>query len=102
MRALFCEQASPTIGRAVLGFARRERPRKMPKDRIRKECSVVKGSAQEGISCATDATQIVRLSAEDQRALAEAMLDPPPPTPALLRAARTYEALVKDKRSGPY
>ena len=39
-------------------------------------------------------TQIIRLSVEDQRAFAEAILNPPEPTPALKRAAERYRRLV--------
>ena len=42
--------------------------------------------------------QIIRLAAKDQRALAEATLNPPAPTLALVRAAKTYRALVKASR----
>ena len=40
-------------------------------------------------------TQIIRLSVEDQRAFAEAMLNPPPLTPAMERAIDHYRKLVK-------
>jgi hypothetical protein len=40
-------------------------------------------------------TQIIRLSADDQRAFAEAMLNPPEPTPALQRAVDRYRAIVR-------
>jgi uncharacterized protein (DUF1778 family) len=40
-------------------------------------------------------TQIIRLSAEDQRAFAEAILNPPPQTSGLLRAAEAYRSLIK-------
>jgi len=39
--------------------------------------------------------KVVRLSAEDQRACAEAMTNPPPPSGALLRAAKARRALIK-------
>jgi uncharacterized protein (DUF1778 family) len=55
----------------------------------------VVAAAQEAAARAIEETQIVRLSVEDQRAFAQAVLEPPPPTPALLRAARAYERLVK-------
>jgi uncharacterized protein (DUF1778 family) len=42
--------------------------------------------------------QIIRLAAEDQRALAEAALNPPAPASALVRGAKTYRALVKASR----
>jgi uncharacterized protein (DUF1778 family) len=37
--------------------------------------------------------EIVRLSADDQRQIAEAILNPPQPTPALRRAAGRYRKL---------
>ncbi|MBI1980197.1 MAG: DUF1778 domain-containing protein [Methylocystis sp.] len=55
----------------------------------------VVAAAQEAAARAIEETQIVRLSVEDQRAFVHAILDPPPPAPALLRAARAYERLVK-------
>lgn len=42
-------------------------------------------------------TQIIRLSVEDQRAFAEAILNPPPPSPALIRAAKAHRLLTQDK-----
>jgi uncharacterized protein (DUF1778 family) len=58
----------------------------------------VVAAAQEAAARTIEETQIVRLSVEDQRALADAILDPPPPTPALLRAAQAYESLVKKSK----
>lgn len=55
----------------------------------------VVNAAREAAARTIEQTQIIRLSVEDQRTLAEAILDPPPPAPALLRAARAYDALVK-------
>lgn len=43
-------------------------------------------------------TQIIRLSLEDQRALVEALLDPPEPTPTLRRAAKAYRRLIAESR----
>ena len=40
-------------------------------------------------------TEVIRLSAEDQRLLAEAIFNPPPPTPALIRAIQHYRRVVK-------
>lgn len=37
---------------------------------------------------------MIRLSVEDQRLLAEALLNPPEPAPALVRAAEHYRPLV--------
>ncbi len=41
-------------------------------------------------------TQIIRLSIEDQRAFAAAVLDPPTPNQALRRAATAYRTLITD------
>jgi len=42
--------------------------------------------------------QIIRLSAEDSRIFAEAILNPPEPTPALRRAFRRHRELIKKSR----
>ncbi|HEV2334300.1 MAG TPA: DUF1778 domain-containing protein [Stellaceae bacterium] len=55
----------------------------------------VVAAAQEAAYRTIEETQIIRLSVEDQRAFAEAILDPPEPTPALKRAAARYRRLVK-------
>ena len=41
---------------------------------------------------------IIRVSVEDQRAFAEAVLDPPPPSTGLLKAAEAYRTLIKASR----
>jgi uncharacterized protein (DUF1778 family) len=43
---------------------------------------------------AIEDAQIIRLSVEDQRRFAEAIIDPPPPNEALRRAAKAYHRLV--------
>jgi uncharacterized protein (DUF1778 family) len=55
----------------------------------------VVAAAQEAASRTIEAAQIIRLSVEDQRALAEAILNPAPPSSALLRAAEAHRALIK-------
>lgn len=45
---------------------------------------------------ASGEAQIIRLSAEDQRVFAEAILNPPEPTPALRRAARRHRELTQE------
>ena len=55
----------------------------------------VVAAAQEAAHRTIEETQIIRLSVEDQRAFAEAILNPPEPTPALKRAAERYQRLVK-------
>ncbi len=44
-----------------------------------------------------ESTEIIRLSAEDQRRFAELLLDPPAPTPAMRRAFEHHRALFGDK-----
>ncbi len=56
----------------------------------------VVAAAQEAAARAIEETQIIRLSVEDQRAFAEAIINPPPPSPALLRAALAYRSLIKE------
>ena len=55
----------------------------------------VVSAAQQAAYRTIEETQIIRLSVEDQRAFAEAILDPPEATPALKRAAARYRRLVK-------
>lgn len=54
----------------------------------------VVAAAQEAACRAIEETQIIRLSVEDQRALAEAILNPPPLAPAMERAIERYRKLV--------
>lgn len=56
----------------------------------------VVAAAQEAATRTIEETQIVRLSVEDQRAFAAAILDPTPPAPALTRAAEAYRRLIRD------
>ena len=58
----------------------------------------VVAAAQEAAARTIEETQIIRLSVEDQRAFAEAILNPPPPAPALLRAAEVYRSLIKEPK----
>jgi uncharacterized protein (DUF1778 family) len=53
----------------------------------------VVAAADEAACRAIEQTEIIRLSAEDQRRIAKAILNPPKPTPALRRAARRYHQL---------
>jgi uncharacterized protein (DUF1778 family) len=46
----------------------------------------VVAAAQEAASRTIEETEILRLSVEDQRIVAEAILNPPDPSPALIRA----------------
>ncbi|WP_020173904.1 DUF1778 domain-containing protein [Methyloferula stellata] len=55
-------------------------------------------AAQEAANRTIEETQIIRLSVEDQRAFAEAILNPPEPTPALRRAFRRHRELIKGAR----
>jgi uncharacterized protein (DUF1778 family) len=55
----------------------------------------VVAAAQEAAQRTIEETQIIRLSVEDQRAFAEAILNPPPLAPAMERAIDRYRKLVK-------
>src|SRR6266567_3830234 len=55
----------------------------------------VVAAAQEAAYRTIEEVEILRLSAEDQRLLAEALLNPPEPAPALLRAFENYRRLVR-------
>ncbi len=58
----------------------------------------VVAAAQDAANRTIAETQIIRLSVEDQRAFAEAILNPPEPTPALRRAFRRHRALIDNAR----
>jgi uncharacterized protein (DUF1778 family) len=58
----------------------------------------VVAAAQEAAVNTIEQTQIVKLSIEDQRAFAEAILNPPEPAPALRRAFRRHHDLIKEPR----
>jgi uncharacterized protein (DUF1778 family) len=51
-------------------------------------------AASEAARKTIEETEILRLSAEDQRRVAEALLKPPSPSAALLRAAERHRNLV--------
>jgi uncharacterized protein (DUF1778 family) len=53
----------------------------------------VVAAADEAACRAIEQTEIIRLSLEDQRQIAEAIINPPEPTPALRRAVRRYRKL---------
>jgi len=53
-------------------------------------------AAQAEANRTIEETQLIRLSVEDQRAFADAMLNPPPPNDAMKRAASAYRHLIKD------
>lgn len=47
---------------------------------------------------AIEEARIIRLSLADQRAFAQALLDPPPPGEGLSKAAADYRRLIEDRR----
>jgi uncharacterized protein (DUF1778 family) len=53
----------------------------------------VVAAADEAACRAIQDTQIIRLSLEGQRQIAEAILKPPEPTPALKKAAKRYREM---------
>lgn len=54
-------------------------------------------AAQEAAARAIEEAQIIRLSVEDQRAFAAAILDPPAPPEALIRAAEAHRRLLAEE-----
>jgi len=54
----------------------------------------VVAAAQEAAQRTIEDAQIIRLSVEDQRAFAEAILNPPPLAPAMERAVERYRTLI--------
>ena len=58
----------------------------------------VVAAAQEAANRAIEEAQIIRLSVEDQRIFANAILNPPAPTERLIRAAKAYGTLIKAPR----
>jgi uncharacterized protein (DUF1778 family) len=58
----------------------------------------VVAAAQEAANRAIEEAQIIRLSVEDQRAIAEAILHPPPLTPAIKRAISRHRKLISSSR----
>ena len=54
----------------------------------------VVAAAEEAAHRTIEETQIIRLSVEDQRAFAEAILNPPPLAPAMERAIERYRQIV--------
>ena len=65
---------------------------------IARECGVdpdfVVAAADEAACRASEQTEIIRLSIEDQRRIARAILNPPAPTAALRRAAKRHRLLI--------
>ena len=55
-------------------------------------------AAQDAAMHTIEQTQIIRLSIEDQRRIADAIFDPPPPTPALVRAAKAHKRLIRSSQ----
>ena len=58
----------------------------------------VVAAAQEAAYRAIEETQMIRLSVEDQRAITEAILNPPPLAPAMVRAIERHRSLIKASR----
>jgi len=53
----------------------------------------VVAAAQEAACRTIEQTNVIRLSAEDQRRFVDLLLNPPPPTPALQRAKEAHARL---------
>ena len=57
----------------------------------------VVAAAQEAAHRTIEEIQIIRLSVDDQRAFAAAVLNPPPPAQALIRAAEAHRRLISEE-----
>ncbi len=55
-------------------------------------------AAQEAAERRIEQAHVIRLSLEDQHAFAEAILNPPEPTPALMRAFRRHREMVRQSQ----
>ena len=58
----------------------------------------VVAAAEEAANRTIEQAHIIRLSLEDQRRFAEAILNPPAPNKALRRAAKAYKALIASSK----
>jgi uncharacterized protein (DUF1778 family) len=58
----------------------------------------VVAAAQAEAERTIEATQIIRLSVADQRAIADAILNPPPVTPSMKRAIARHHTLISTSR----
>ena len=58
----------------------------------------VVAAAQEAAQRTIAETHIIKLSLDDQRALAEALLNPPEPGPALRKAREAHRRLIRESR----
>lgn len=57
----------------------------------------VMAAAEDAAKRAIENAHVVRLSAEDQKRFVEAILNPPPPTPAMQRAWEHHHRLVEER-----
>ena len=57
----------------------------------------VVSAAQEAAHRTIEETEIIRLSVDDQRLLVEALLNPPEPVPALIRAAEHHRRVATQR-----
>ena len=60
-------------------------------------CDFMVAATLEDAHRTIEQTKIVRLSVEDQHRFAEALLNPPPVSPAMKRALQAHKRLVKPK-----
>lgn len=58
----------------------------------------VVAAAQEAAHRTIEETHLIRLSVEDQRRFVDLLLNPPEPSPALLRAEEAHGRLIRESR----
>lgn len=65
---------------------------------VRSVSDFVVSAAQEAAARTIEEAQIIRLSVDDQRAIATAILNPPPLTPAMERAIARHRKVISASR----
>lgn len=58
----------------------------------------VVAAAQEAANRTIEETHLIRLSADDQQRFVDLLLNPPEPSPALLRAGKAHARLIRNSR----
>ena len=58
----------------------------------------VVAAAEEAARRTIEESHITRLSLEDQQRFVELLLNPPPPSPALVRAAKAHRRLIQESQ----
>jgi len=85
---------SARISRGPRWSAPKKRATQLADSNTTQSKSSIVAAADEAACRAIEQTEIIRLSLEDQRRIAAAILNPPAPNRALKKAARRYRELI--------